>query len=73
MGQTVATMLKPTGEQTPLVVTSADQHLSTGEILLCKSLKTRNQKLSKKLREEAYEHFRTADILANGPYKECVF
>lgn len=46
-----------------------EQHEKEAERLLRESLSTGDIDVQHQLQTEAYEHYRVADILVNGPYK----
>lgn len=49
--------------------TTAEEHEKEAKRLLLESLTTGDVEIQHQLQAEAYEHYRTADILEHGPYK----
>ena len=54
--------------EAPVELTASD-HNAMGAALLHKALRSRSVERGNTFRREAYEHFRAADILENGPYQ----
>jgi hypothetical protein len=50
-------------------IITAEDHRNEGARLIHQAMASNDKVFERYLRNEAYTHFRTADIIENGPYK----